>query len=551
MVNRSNRCSNVLTASRTSSCTDYIYHCCPRSCINTCCRDQCEFINNRTYTTLRKICHKIFKDYNRSQCREKYTVFDGGNSINVRIHRSGSRDDGNNKDQRYEKSSEDRYRLHSIKKDGVGQESRGDKLFVRKEGKDEEKFNFDVNVSNREKTMRSKSKEAGEEVIDYYDKRNQKWKSSKRRERESNGYDENDPGKTLKGREKFFHGIGKKGNRNNVPDINDRTKEDFINKKKEQSSRVNSGNFRDDSESDENYNEKERFGNRDSKKKEKNSRNLKKGEPTYKERELSPSEMDNTKTKKGKNKYKKDKDGADIGSDDAYTKKRTYGKGNTNKYIQDRDGAEIGSDGEYTQKRTYGKGNKNKYKKNKDGAYIDNDDDYTHKRAYGKGNKDGNFENTTRNVSKRSSRKSKSHNKNRKTSRNVRQDKYRKSQDFDDINKPKGKNYRIVTNLHAKVRRGDNIGLNNESNFNQIRKLQGLMFKKTESLQYRYTKPSRADEVKACDYLRALMEQRDLCQLTCPQHSNQFGPHICISQTCNSSCCAKTVISCFSESCKC
>ncbi|KNC34261.1 hypothetical protein FF38_09922 [Lucilia cuprina] len=504
MVNRSNRCSNVLTASR-------------------------------------------------AHCREKYTVFDGGNSINVRIHRSG---DGHNKDHKYDKSSEGRYRIHSKTKDGIVQETRGDKLFVRKEGRDEENINFDANVSNRKKTMDGKSKVAGEEVIDYYDKINQKWKSSRRREGELNGYDKNDPDITLKEREVLVHGI-KKGNKNYVPDINDKTTEDLKNKKKGKSLRVNNDTFKDDNESDENYNRKGKFGKSDSKMKEKYSKNLKKGESNYKDRELGISEMDNTKTKKGKNKYKEDEDGASIGSDDEYTKKRTYGKGIKNKYIQERDGTDVGSDGEYTQKRTYGKGNKNKYKKNNGGADIVSDyNDYIQKRTYKKGNKDnyndGNFENAARNVIKRSSRKSKSLNKNGETPRNVRQYKYRKSQDFDVVNKFKGKNYRVVTDLRTKVRRGDHIGLNNESNFNYIRKLQGLMFKKAESLQYRYIKPSRADEVKACDYLRALMEQRDLCsQLTCNLHSNQFGSHICVPQTCNSNSCAKNVISCFSQSCKC
>ncbi|KAI8121775.1 hypothetical protein CVS40_7173 [Lucilia cuprina] len=362
--------------------------------------------------------------------------------------------------------------------------------------------------------MDGKSKVAGEEVIDYYDKINQKWKSSRRREGELNGYDKNDPDITLKEREVLVHGI-KKGNKNYVPDINDKTTEDLKNKKKGKSLRVNNDTFKDDNESDENYNRKGKFGKSDSKMKEKYSKNLKKGESNYKDRELGISEMDNTKTKKGKNKYKEDEDGASIGSDDEYTKKRTYGKGIKNKYIQERDGTDVGSDGEYTQKRTYGKGNKNKYKKNNGGADIVSDyNDYIQKRTYKKGNKDnyndGNFENAARNVIKRSSRKSKSLNKNGETPRNVRQYKYRKSQDFDVVNKFKGKNYRVVTDLRTKVRRGDHIGLNNESNFNYIRKLQGLMFKKAESLQYRYIKPSRADEVKACDYLRALMEQRDL-----------------------------------------
>lgn len=74
-----------------SSCTEYLNHKCQPQC-NPCeCGGQCYFINLHTYTILKKLCRKIVKDYNRAQCREKYKVFDGGNSVNIRVHRPGSR----------------------------------------------------------------------------------------------------------------------------------------------------------------------------------------------------------------------------------------------------------------------------------------------------------------------------------------------------------------------------------------------------------------------------------------------------------------------------
>ncbi|XP_033172834.1 asparagine-rich protein-like isoform X2 [Drosophila mauritiana] len=72
--------------------------CCPvsSSSIETTilCDKWCPFICNRQCTTsyfyghgysmLKRICHKIIQNYNRKQCRESYTVFDGGNSTKDR-----------------------------------------------------------------------------------------------------------------------------------------------------------------------------------------------------------------------------------------------------------------------------------------------------------------------------------------------------------------------------------------------------------------------------------------------------------------------------------
>ncbi|XP_018785145.1 PREDICTED: uncharacterized protein DDB_G0283697-like [Bactrocera latifrons] len=90
--------TNNLPQSSTSSCTDYFYDGCHNKSQNNChiqyqncqCRPCCinSVLNDHTYSLLKKICRKVFRDYHRQKSREKYTIFDGGNSINVRIHRS-------------------------------------------------------------------------------------------------------------------------------------------------------------------------------------------------------------------------------------------------------------------------------------------------------------------------------------------------------------------------------------------------------------------------------------------------------------------------------
>ncbi|XP_070854102.1 micronuclear linker histone polyprotein isoform X2 [Drosophila suzukii] len=55
--------------------------CCLCTC-NRCCKSS--YFCNNDYSLLKRICHKIIKNYNRQQCRERYTVFDGGNSIKLR-----------------------------------------------------------------------------------------------------------------------------------------------------------------------------------------------------------------------------------------------------------------------------------------------------------------------------------------------------------------------------------------------------------------------------------------------------------------------------------
>ncbi|XP_036324899.1 uncharacterized protein LOC118738086 [Rhagoletis pomonella] len=103
-----NACNNIPQSS-TSSCMDCFsngcyskihnfYHINFQNCqCHPCCVSS--MINDHTYSLLKKICRKVIKDYQRKESRERYTIFDGGNSINVRIHRSSIGEDGLNQNE--------------------------------------------------------------------------------------------------------------------------------------------------------------------------------------------------------------------------------------------------------------------------------------------------------------------------------------------------------------------------------------------------------------------------------------------------------------------
>ncbi|XP_034663542.1 cylicin-2-like isoform X2 [Drosophila subobscura] len=64
-VSSSSSSSKIFCHSRCSPCC--CYGCCAPS-----------FLNDHTYSLLKRICHKIIKSHSRQQCRESYSVFDGG-----------------------------------------------------------------------------------------------------------------------------------------------------------------------------------------------------------------------------------------------------------------------------------------------------------------------------------------------------------------------------------------------------------------------------------------------------------------------------------------
>ncbi|BFF91684.1 cylicin-2-like [Drosophila madeirensis] len=64
-VSSSSSSSKIFCHSRCSPCR--CYGCCAPS-----------FLNDHTYSLLKRICHKIIKSHSRQQCRESYSVFDGG-----------------------------------------------------------------------------------------------------------------------------------------------------------------------------------------------------------------------------------------------------------------------------------------------------------------------------------------------------------------------------------------------------------------------------------------------------------------------------------------
>lgn len=51
-------------------------------------------LHGHTYSILKRICNKIIKNYNRQQCLETYTVFNGGNSTDPRRSEKYYREDG-------------------------------------------------------------------------------------------------------------------------------------------------------------------------------------------------------------------------------------------------------------------------------------------------------------------------------------------------------------------------------------------------------------------------------------------------------------------------
>ncbi|XP_017144970.1 myb-like protein X isoform X2 [Drosophila miranda] len=61
-------------------------HCCDPASSSCRCHRCCtsSFLNDHTYSLLKRICHKIIKSHSRQQCRENYSVFEGGNSTNLR-----------------------------------------------------------------------------------------------------------------------------------------------------------------------------------------------------------------------------------------------------------------------------------------------------------------------------------------------------------------------------------------------------------------------------------------------------------------------------------
>ncbi|XP_062123752.1 protein PIF [Drosophila sulfurigaster albostrigata] len=87
-------CCNPPSSSSSTTqifCNDNFNKCSPCR-VPCCCRNS--ILTDHTYSILKRICHKIIKNYNRQLCREKYTVFDGGNSISPRWSDRQYREEG-------------------------------------------------------------------------------------------------------------------------------------------------------------------------------------------------------------------------------------------------------------------------------------------------------------------------------------------------------------------------------------------------------------------------------------------------------------------------
>lgn len=60
-------------------CDNDFSKCNPACCCHSCCRRYAN--DGRTLEIVKRICNKIFKNYNRQMCQESFTVFGGGNSM--------------------------------------------------------------------------------------------------------------------------------------------------------------------------------------------------------------------------------------------------------------------------------------------------------------------------------------------------------------------------------------------------------------------------------------------------------------------------------------
>ncbi|SPP83219.1 uncharacterized protein DDB_G0290685-like [Drosophila guanche] len=70
-----NICRDPVSSSSSSSKIFCHSRCSPCRCYGCCAPS---FLNDHTYSLLKRICHKIIKSHSRQQCRETYSVFDGG-----------------------------------------------------------------------------------------------------------------------------------------------------------------------------------------------------------------------------------------------------------------------------------------------------------------------------------------------------------------------------------------------------------------------------------------------------------------------------------------
>ncbi|KAM7361071.1 uncharacterized protein ACRADG_009626 [Cochliomyia hominivorax] len=486
MVNHS---TSLLTGSGTSSCSECIDKCYQRRCYNTCLHDPCnEILNNRFYTILRKVCRKIFNDYNRSQCHEKYTVFDGGNSINVRIHRSGSRGNA-----QYLTSQEKAYNCgtynNKSNNNALDQYNRFDNRFKGKFQRSGAKFDSEA------------------DALGYFE-HSQRYKNLKS---EKHGRKQGkDDGELLEKGDRKTKGKGD----GELSEKRDRKTKYGNRIEREQMAR-------DQVKYDDDRLEKMGRKSKEAKRSLKEQKGKRKRSPsqTYDTNEneeiLVSDKLANQRAKKGniENIY-------DISGISSNIRKRGLRTDKESEYHENgkslKDGA--GKDERKIVDERYMKSKRRSRKgKNKFDEYSeDYNEGYVRKTSSRKSDipsrrKDFNLGIIEKFGIKGYKGRSKSFGKNNE---------YIKS----DVFKINSRTIPIVTDLRNKVRRADNIEL-----------YTNIINKKLRSSK----KLSRVDEIKTCDYLRALMEERDLCRLCCPL---QLNPRACVPIPC-----PNTITSCFSE----
>ncbi|XP_036224329.2 cylicin-2 isoform X2 [Bactrocera oleae] len=308
--------TNNLPQSSTSSCKDYFYDGCNSKSQNNChvqyqnchCRPCCinSVVSDHTYSLLKKICRKVFRDFNRQKSREKYTIFDGGNSVNIRIHRS-SLEDGKCKSLHTDSSlstlgvTRRKYGKDRERKDDNISEKRGRDAGVRnngEKGKLRKSFEtFDTKRDRKKKGQDQEGEKHGKERKgkgrEYYDNSDGTRRRDKGRGKEEDG-------------DYYGDSKGKKGKGKKAEDGDKRSADKKISQRKK--SGVNGDSDRKDGESIDDKISKKKF-NKITKKREEedsdyySSRNIRKLDES-KSQKHDGDEENKLGIKRGKNKQR-------------------------------------------------------------------------------------------------------------------------------------------------------------------------------------------------------------------------------------------------------
>uniref|UniRef100_A0A0A1XFD0 Uncharacterized protein n=1 Tax=Zeugodacus cucurbitae TaxID=28588 RepID=A0A0A1XFD0_ZEUCU len=574
--------ANNLPQSSTSSCTDYFYDGCHSKSQNNChiqyqncqCRPCCinSVINDHTYSLLKKICRKVFRDYNRQKSREKYTIFDGGNSVNVRIHRSSfvpgedgkckplhadsslstlggtRRKYGKDRDRKDDNISEKSGKGAGIRKNGEkGRFRRSDEIIDtkrdrKKRGQDNEDEKYGKGRKGKEKgkgydddsddTKRRQKRRGKGDDDDYYgDSKKKKEKIGKSKLTEDGEKrSASQSGKATSGRKKY--GVHGDGDRKDSESLDDK-----ISKKKSDKMKKNRGSEDNDYDSSRNIEKldkrsKKRDGDKESRTGAKEGKN--KQQRGSKEDEKRSKDRDGGKMRDGVSrddgKDSRDRDYQGNTSKDA-------GKSSRDREAQNKDGVNKGDYGPKGENKS-GKERDHQDKVGKIMRYKDNR--YSSTRYDHNGSKSGGYRDNQMKGSKYGEQRD-----DRYSSARKDHDADRKRKDVADLP--------VISDLRTKVRKGHDVmsvrksrigangyrssalkeggrkrkvskhglikgskdRINERFGTRRRRKSRSGRGRRTHFGTYRgygIGVSSRCDEIRPCDILRAHMEQRELCE---------------------------------------